>query len=1037
MRRHCGPSRHVSLGYLLFALTIFISADGSALPTVWPSRDNSSMVTLDVDKKTNLRAGRETKEPPSSRRLQQVQDSRPELGDPTTQLEVGKEEVVIGQMALEGVISPDVLGDLNVCAKKTLADIALIPTYYIRMSVTPEFSPNHKQAVVKFHFVLLPMKGTSVATAKAIMQSSLSDGSAPAFLIGLTRNMRDVDSLSSYYVIGLQFAIRIPQPEVQGMEIWREPGYPSSGGAGPTTLAPAEESTTTPNADACLTIYSPCDCASLGLCAWVEDPATGISSCAKSTYGSNLVACAACPAQARCLEQGCVEIRDPCDCAASAQGCRWDEGSNSCQKGAGTSCAACAKQTGCAASVPKVISFMPLSGSYLRPHQGTQKIQLGFNKAIQFISGSTSGAAFHCSEQVVPIAISRPRMVIENNYLILDVSALGTSSALSGTNNARRCSLVIGEGLVSDTYGIPFLGLRYGQYSVDFGDTVPPEVLLVHPKNGATDVGLNPVVKVTFSEPVEVGPAAKIGALKIALGELRDADLLNLITEIELTDPSVKLLNSEMEVDLKGFLEHGKRYTVSLPYGSVVDIEQNIFQGLKPLSWIFETRKETAVYKMNSNPSGEMPLTTLFAFGTAITIVLGVIVFVVWRVAIFKASMKMKAAAAQQQQQAQRLSSKSQDWITGGSGQSQKAHVIDTGGRSPSVRASLSASFTNVRSSASTVVPEEDMKGTKSAAAQFRSFADDDERPKVKRSETCPPGMMPTTPQMSEAPQKGFGEKRLGSKERSSKERSDPERDRSKDSRPPYERKETVGSVKEAATRQHQQHMDARKRWQEAFAAASAKHRASPTSAPQPDRRRPSRQGTMGSDKHEERRPSKDSDFNTTTTSDAFNSTTFSRASSEFNSTSHSKSSAGPRTAGDGSRDAAKDRAAKEAPAPSPTGMPKADGRSQSKRDSRSKPPPSPSAGGSGGASGSSAGAASSPPKAFAATTDEDPEFSAKKKVAQKKLREMMDQPIDVRKKAFKELLFEYHPDKNADRHATQVFQFINGSKTWFLHEKT
>lgn len=53
----------------------------------------------------------------------------------------------------------------------------------------------------------------------------------------------------------------------------------------------------------------------------------------------------------------------------------------------------------------------------------------------------------------------------------------------------------------------------------------------------------------------------------------------------------------------------------------------------------------------------------------------------------------------------------------------------------------------------------------------------------------------------------------------------------------------------------------------------------------------------------------------------------------------------------------------------------------------------------------------------------------------EKKLRDMMNEPFEVRKKLMKDLMLEYHPDKNSSDTAKEVFQFINSSKGWFLHD--
>jgi len=57
-------------------------------------------------------------------------------------------------------------------------------------------------------------------------------------------------------------------------------------------------------------------------------------------------------------------------------------------------------------------------------------------------------------------------------------------------------------------------------------------------------------------------------------------------------------------------------------------------------------------------------------------------------------------------------------------------------------------------------------------------------------------------------------------------------------------------------------------------------------------------------------------------------------------------------------------------------------------------------------------------------------------RVVEKQMRSMMNEPLAVRKKMIKDLMFEHHPDKNAGSDsAKEVFQFINGARGWFLHD--
>lgn len=110
---------------------------------------------------------------------------------------------------------------------------------------------------------------------------------------------------------------------------------------------------------------------------------------------------------------------------------------------------------------------------------------------------------------------------------------------------------------------------------------------------------------------------------------------------------------------------------------------------------------------------------------------------------------------------------------------------------------------------------------------------------------------------------------------------------------------------------------------------------------------------------------------------------------------------------------------------PGPAGTPKASG----------GPPNMPGPGGS--SSRPEARKPSNPPQVPAKPQAQAAEDSARPEVkaVAKQLRDAMDKPLPERKKALKELMLEYHPDKNHGDHAKDVFQYVNNAKSWFLQE--
>jgi hypothetical protein len=85
-----------------------------------------------------------------------------------------------------------------------------------------------------------------------------------------------------------------------------------------------------------------------------------------------------------------------------------------------------------------------------------------------------------------------------------------------------------------------------------------------------------------------------------------------------------------------------------------------------------------------------------------------------------------------------------------------------------------------------------------------------------------------------------------------------------------------------------------------------------------------------------------------------------------------------------------------------------------------------------GGGAKSGNGASSHP---TAPSSNDPPELRKLKTDIEKKLRSEMDADLADRKKVVKDLMLEYHPDKNSSQYAKEVFQYINASKGWFLHE--
>lgn len=65
--------------------------------------------------------------------------------------------------------------------------------------------------------------------------------------------------------------------------------------------------------------------------------------------------------------------------------------------------------------------------------------------------------------------------------------------------------------------------------------------------------------------------------------------------------------------------------------------------------------------------------------------------------------------------------------------------------------------------------------------------------------------------------------------------------------------------------------------------------------------------------------------------------------------------------------------------------------------------------------------------------SDQDAECRPEVAAVKKQMHDLMDEPLAVRKKALRDLMLEFHPDKNNSEHAKEIFQYINNAKNWFL----
>lgn len=224
------------------------------------------------------------------------------------------------------------------------------------------------------------------------------------------------------------------------------------------------------------------------------------------------------------------------------------------------------------------------------------------------------------------LRVAQSCMELSDNTLTLDVTGVMAVAAPQSTNNAKNCNLLLDEGLVSNNDGVRFGGQDGEEYTIRLGDTIPPQVATISPKNGHEHVEpSSAILTFTFSEPIALGPTAKYFTAK--LSRLEDDESLTAVAEVELEPPRVNVENQMLKVDLSGIVQSGLYYTLSLPSGAITDLTLNAYAGMSPLVYAFKT---LAVVAQKDGEEEGLSMSTVINISSAIGSVLFVTIFLIW-----------------------------------------------------------------------------------------------------------------------------------------------------------------------------------------------------------------------------------------------------------------------------------------------------------------------------------------------------------------------------------------------------------------------
>lgn len=338
----------------------------------------------------------------------------------------------------------------------------------------------------------------------------------------------------------------------------------------------------------------PCLCAAMDYCEWQPGSGEIPGGCAATKYPG--VTCEACPFQSKCVEPDqstvCADKTVGCDCAMAratkfGYGCLFVNGgcvARSTPNSAATSCDDCPSQIRC--GTPRIEQVRPEEGHQLG-ELGIWSIEVDFDRPIELANqvNEESGVQLLCDlfeeNGGKTFWVSKWMVSAKNTTLEINLKELA--------NDYRRtCFLTIAGNIVfSAASRLPHGGLQTGQYLFYLPDTQEPTIRTFDPPNSVRGLSVDIQVKLTWSEPVARGRV--MSARRVDLYRSGD-ELSNVpMVSFDFTAKEVALTQTSMTVDLTGFLEPNKFYSLALPPHCINDFSGNNFTGLPANVYIFGT----------------------------------------------------------------------------------------------------------------------------------------------------------------------------------------------------------------------------------------------------------------------------------------------------------------------------------------------------------------------------------------------------------------------------------------------------------------
>ncbi|CAE7753350.1 unnamed protein product, partial [Symbiodinium pilosum] len=424
--------------------------------------------------------------------------------------------------------------------------------------------------------------------------------------------------------------------------------HPPDPGAVTTTSAAGGELTTTRDVvssdDPCSWISSPCLCATVTACSWVNN----LNSCVQVPVPhSNQERCGFCPTLPWCNPspvQECPTALTICSCSLMGPKCNWTLDSGRCFAPAagptGVPCSLCPLST---ANCPRpiVTSITPPADALLGFGELGYDLTISFDRPVRFPRPSDTivGNIYLDCEleegQYLPWDAPQGatlRIEVPAAKRIILSGGLQVRLQLSNHSFWSRylCTLNIQDGAMVDVVeDVPCVAASWHRAAMS--DNVGPLATTITPQTGLRDVALDTAeATIKFNEPVflmlqEVtiyrldpnsGPERydEVGKLPATM-----TDTVELIETLKISLSAIELDNDAV-------------YSLQLPEGLVVDRANNRFKGLEAGTWAFRTEVGTRLQRVNFGLGAGAVAGIVAGIVLLAAAVAGILIFFRWKV---------------------------------------------------------------------------------------------------------------------------------------------------------------------------------------------------------------------------------------------------------------------------------------------------------------------------------------------------------------------------------------------------------------------